>query len=69
MNIKTKHIAPRTENETGSIKKAEYPIHHSNVMLYSKEKGVRSRVGHKISEEGEKVCCGTWGGLWTMAMF
>jgi len=69
VNIKTKHIAPRTENETGSIKKAEYPIHHSNVMLYSKEKGVRSRVGHKISEEGEKVCCGTWGGLWTMAMF
>ena len=55
VNIKTKHIAPRTENETGSIKKAEYPIHHSNVMLYSKEKGVRSRVGHKVTEDGTKV--------------
>ena len=55
VNIKTKHIAPRTENETGSIKKSEYPIHHSNVMLYSKEKGVRSRVGHKMAEDGTKV--------------
>ena len=61
VNIKTKHIAPRTENETGSIKKAEYPIHHSNVMLYSKEKGVRSRVGHKVSEDGTKVGTGTGG--------
>ncbi|GAX83711.1 hypothetical protein CEUSTIGMA_g11136.t1 [Chlamydomonas eustigma] len=55
VNIKTKHVAPRTENEKGSIKKSEYPIHHSNVMLYSKEKGIRSRVGHKTTEEGKKV--------------
>ena len=55
VNIKTKHIAPRTEKEVGSIKKSEYPIHHSNVMLYSKEKGVRSRVGSKVTEEGKKV--------------
>mmetsp|Transcript_1602 Transcript_1602/g.3602 ORF Transcript_1602/g.3602 Transcript_1602/m.3602 type:complete len:170 (-) Transcript_1602:561-1070(-) len=55
VNIKTKHIAPRAENEAGQIKKSEYPIHHSNVMLYSKEKGVRSRVGHKVQEDGKKV--------------
>ena len=67
VNIKTKHIAPRTEKEVGSIKKSEYPIHHSNVMLYSKEKGVRSRVGSKVTEEGKKVGSGLmgrimWGG-------
>ncbi|GAX72925.1 hypothetical protein CEUSTIGMA_g380.t1 [Chlamydomonas eustigma] len=55
VNFKTKHVKPRTDNEKGSIKKSEYPIHHSNVMLYSKEKGVRSRVGHKVTEEGKKV--------------
>lgn len=33
----------------------EYPIHHSNVQLYSKEKQVSSRVGHKMNEAGKKV--------------
>lgn len=55
VNIKTKHIAPKMENETGQIKKMEFPLHHSNVLHYSKEKGVRSRVGHKILEDGRKV--------------
>jgi large subunit ribosomal protein L24 len=36
----------------GSIKKIEYPFHHSNVQHFSKEKNVRSRVGHKM--EGDK---------------
>lgn len=56
VNIRTKHISPRTENEVGQIKKSEYPIHHSNVMLYSKEQGVRSRVGYKVDKAtGKKV--------------
>ncbi|KAG2441662.1 hypothetical protein HXX76_003280 [Chlamydomonas incerta] len=50
-----KHLKPKMENETGQIKTLEFPIHHSNVMLYSKEKGVRSRVGHKVLETGKKV--------------
>eukprot|EP00955_Chlamydomonas_euryale_P042936 352454-Chlamydomonas_euryale.AAC.16 len=54
VNIRTKHIAPRTENEVGQIKKSEYPIHHSNVQLYSKEKQVASRVGYKVVD-GKKV--------------
>lgn len=33
----------------------EAPIHSSNVMLYSKEKEVVSRVGHKVLEDGQKV--------------
>lgn len=33
----------------------EAPIHSSNVMLYSKEQDVASRVGHKILENGKRV--------------
>ncbi|GLC46258.1 Plastid ribosomal protein L24 [Pleodorina starrii] len=55
VNQGQKHIKPRTENESGQIKTQEFPIHHSNVMLYSKEKNVRSRVGHKVLESGKKV--------------
>ncbi|KXZ53712.1 hypothetical protein GPECTOR_6g629 [Gonium pectorale] len=55
VNQGTKHLKPRAENETGQIKTLEFPIHHSNVMHYSKEKGVRSRVGHKVLDDGKKV--------------
>jgi large subunit ribosomal protein L24 len=55
VNIKTKHIAPRGENEQGQIKKQEYPLHHSNVQHFSKEKQVVSRVGHRTLEDGRKV--------------
>jgi large subunit ribosomal protein L24 len=50
-----KHIAPRSENEKGEIRKRESPVHHSNVMLYSTAQQVRSRVGYKFNEEGKKV--------------
>lgn len=33
----------------------EAPIHSSNVMLYSKEQNVASRVGHKTLENGKRV--------------
>ena len=33
----------------------EAPIHSSNVMLYSKEQNVASRVGHKTLESGKRV--------------
>ncbi len=54
VNIKTKHVPPRSENEKGQIKKQEYPIEHSNVQHFSKEKQVRSRVGKK-EVDGRKV--------------
>jgi large subunit ribosomal protein L24 len=58
VNVGTKHIKPRAENETGQVKNMEFAIHHSNVMHYSKEKGVRSRIGHKfidaVNEAGKK---------------
>lgn len=37
------------------IFKVEAPIHSSNVMLYSKEKQVTSRVGHKTLDNGKRV--------------
>ncbi|CAH2069958.1 unnamed protein product [Thlaspi arvense] len=55
INLKTKHMKSREEGEPGQIVKIEAPIHSSNVMLYSKEKEVVSRVGHKVLEDGQKV--------------
>ncbi|XP_052208527.1 50S ribosomal protein L24, chloroplastic [Diospyros lotus] len=55
INLKTKHMKSREEGEPGQIIKVEGPIHSSNVMLYSKEQDVTSRVGHKILENGKRV--------------
>ncbi|KAL2928166.1 50S ribosomal protein L24 chloroplastic [Bienertia sinuspersici] len=55
INLKTKHVKSKAEGEQGQIIKIEGPIHSSNVMLYSKEKEVASRVGHQILEDGRKV--------------
>jgi large subunit ribosomal protein L24 len=54
VNKKIKAIPPRSENEKGQLKEQEYPLHHSNVQHFSKDKNVRSRVGHKVVE-GKKV--------------
>ncbi|KAG6790559.1 hypothetical protein POTOM_006715 [Populus tomentosa] len=55
INLKTKHVKSREEGEPGQIIKIEAPIHSSNVMLYSKEKNIASRVGHKVLDDGKKV--------------
>ncbi|XP_068667986.1 large ribosomal subunit protein uL24c [Aristolochia californica] len=55
LNLKTKHVKSKEEGEQGQIIKVEGSIHSSNVMLYSKEKDVASRVGHKILEDGTRV--------------
>lgn len=43
------------EGLEGGRYRAEYPIHHSNVMHYSIAHGVRSRAGKMILENGRKV--------------
>jgi ribosomal protein L24 len=43
-----RNVKPRTRDEEGQQKRIESPIHHSNVMLYSQAKGVRSRVAYKV---------------------
>ncbi len=49
LNLKTKHVRPKEQEESGKIINFEAPIHSSNVMLYSKKNQVRSRYRANIS--------------------
>jgi large subunit ribosomal protein L24 len=55
VNIRTKHVKPQQEGESGQITTFEAPVHSSNVMLYSNKEKVASRVGHTFTEDGRKV--------------
>jgi large subunit ribosomal protein L24 len=55
VNIKTKHIKPQREDESGQIETREFPIHSSNVMLYSEKQNVASRVCYTFTDDGRKV--------------
>jgi len=55
VNIRTKHVKPQQEGETGQIVTSEAPIHSSNVMLYSEKQKVASRVSHTFNADGKKV--------------
>lgn len=55
INIRTKHVKPKQEGESGKIITFEAPIHSSNVMLYSTKQKVASRIGYTQNAEGKKV--------------
>jgi large subunit ribosomal protein L24 len=55
VNIKTKHVKPQQEGESGRILNQEYPIHSSNVMLYSTKQNVASRICYTFNADGKKV--------------
>lgn len=55
VNVKTKHVKPQQEGESGQIVTFEGPIHSSNVMLYSTKEKVASRVCYTVTEDGRKV--------------
>lgn len=55
VNIKTKHLKPQGEDASGQITTREFPIHSSNVMLYSKRQNVASRICYTFDESGRKV--------------
>ena len=55
VNIRTKHVKPQQEGESGQIVTFEAPIHSSNVMLYSEKEKVASRVSYTFTDEGRKV--------------
>ncbi|ABW29679.1 50S ribosomal protein L24 [Acaryochloris marina] len=55
VNMKTKHVKPRSESESGQISTVEFPIHSSNVMLYSNKENVASRVCYTFDDSGRKV--------------
>lgn len=55
VNIRTKHVKPQQEGESGQIVTSEAPIHSSNVMLYSEKQKVASRVCYTFNADGRKV--------------
>lgn len=55
VNVRTKHVKPQQEGESGQIITFEAPIHSSNVMLYSDKEKTASRVGYTFAEDGRKV--------------
>lgn len=55
VNIRTKHVKPQQEGESGQIVTQEAPIHSSNVMLYSEKEKVVSRVCYTFNADGRKV--------------
>ncbi|PZV10145.1 MAG: 50S ribosomal protein L24 [Leptolyngbya sp.] len=55
VNIRTKHVKPQQEGESGQIVTQEGPIHSSNVMLYSEKEKVASRVAYTFTDDGRKV--------------
>lgn len=54
VNVSTRHIAPKTQDEPGERIKKEAPIAASNVMHWSEAQQVRSRIGKKVVD-GKKV--------------
>ncbi|HEY9696522.1 MAG TPA: 50S ribosomal protein L24 [Trichocoleus sp.] len=55
VNVRTKHVKPQQEGESGQIQTFEAPIHSSNVMLYSTQQKVASRVCYTFNADGRKV--------------
>ncbi len=54
INLRTRHVKPTQEGETGRIVTEEASVHASNVMIYSKEKKVPSRVELVVQKDGTK---------------
>jgi len=55
VNVKKKHVKPKKEGEVGKISQFEAPINRSNVMLYSTEKQIASRISIQIDQNGKKT--------------
>ncbi|MFZ9972673.1 MAG: 50S ribosomal protein L24 [Vulcanococcus sp.] len=54
VNLRTRHVKPTQEGETGRIVTEEASVHASNVMLYSTSKNVVSRVEIVVEKDGTK---------------
>ena len=54
INLRTKHVKPNQEGETGRILTEEASLHASNVMFFSKEKNLTSKIEYFIDKEGVK---------------
>jgi large subunit ribosomal protein L24 len=54
INLRTRHVKPTQEGETGRILTEEASLHASNVMIYSTAKQVTSRVEIVVDKDGTK---------------
>ncbi len=54
INLITKHVKPTQEGETGRILTEEASLHASNVMFFSKDKNVTSKIEFFIDKDGIK---------------
>ena len=54
VNIRTRHVKPTQEGESGRIVTEEASVHASNVMLYSNNKKIASRVALVVEKDGSK---------------
>jgi len=54
LNLKTRHVKPTQEGESGRIVTEEASLHASNVMFYSTSKKVASRIEIFVDKDGTK---------------
>ena len=54
INFRTKHLKPTQEGENGKIVTEEASIHASNVMFFSKDKNITSKIEVFIDKDGVK---------------
>ena len=54
INLRTRHMKPTQEGESGRIVTEEASLHASNVMIYSTAKKVASRVELVVDKDGNK---------------
>ena len=55
VNMKTKHVKPQADGESGQTVRREFPIHSSKVLLYSEKEKTASRSCYTFTEDGKKV--------------
>ena len=54
INLRTRHVKPTQDGESGRIETEEASLHASNVMIYSTSKKVASRVDLIVEKDGTK---------------
>ncbi|KGG34801.1 MULTISPECIES: 50S ribosomal protein L24 [Prochlorococcus] len=54
INLRTRHVKPTQEGESGRIVTEEASLHASNVMVYSTKQKTASRVEVFIDKDGSK---------------
>ena len=52
VNLRTKHVKPTQEGETGRILTEEASLHASNVMFFSKDKNLQVRLNTLLIKRG-----------------